>query len=175
MDIKIILRRLFSGPGPIILLFALLLLSLYLISGATDNSALFSRLYSLLLGINILAIVLFIGLIGKSVWQFIQQYRQRVIGSRLTARLVVMFIILSVTPVSVVYYFSLDFLQRGIDSWFDVRVENAFNDALELGQASLGIRMQEALHQTQSAANPLSQIPDEAVAPTLNDIRSTTE
>jgi len=173
MDIKIILRRLFSGPGPIILLFALLLLSLYLISGATDNSALFSRLYSLLLGINILAIVLFIGLIGKSVWQFIQQYRQRVIGSRLTARLVVMFIILSVTPVSVVYYFSLDFLQRGIDSWFDVRVENAFNDALELGQASLGIRMQEALHQTQSAANPLSQIPDEAVAPTLNDIRST--
>jgi len=173
MDIKSIIRRLFSGSWPIVLLFVLLLLSLYLMSGATHNSTLFSRLYSVLLGINALAILLFIGLIGKSVWRLIQQYRERVTGSRLTARLVIMFIILSVTPVSVVYYFSLDFLQRGIDSWFDVRVENAFNDALELGQASLGIRMQDALHQTQSIADPLSQIPDEAVAPTLNDLRST--
>lgn len=173
MDIKLIIRRMFSGSRPIVLLFILLLLSLYLMSGATHNSTLFSRLYSVLLGINVLAIVLFIGLIGKSVWRLIKQYRERVTGSRLTARLVAMFIILSVTPVSVVYYFSLDFLQRGIDSWFDVRVENAFNDALELGQASLGIRMQDALKQTQSIAEPLSQIPDEAVAPTLNDLRLT--
>ena len=173
MDIKSIIRRLFSGSWPIVLLFFLLLLSLYLISGATHNSTLFSRLYSVLLGINILAILLFIGLISKNVWRLIQQYRDRVTGSRLTARLVIMFVILSVTPVSVVYYFSLDFLQRGIDSWFDVRVENAFNDALELGQASLGIRMQDALHQTQGIADPLSQIPDEAAAPTLNDLRST--
>lgn len=162
----------FSGARPIILLFALLLTSLYLISGATHNSTLFSRLYSVLLGINILAIILFIGLIGKSVWRLFKQYRQRVTGSRLTARLVVIFIVLSVTPVSVVYYFSLDFLQRGIDSWFDVRVENALNDALELGQASLGVRMQQSLHQTQSVREPLSQIPDEAAAPTLNDLRT---
>ena len=171
MDIKSIIRRLFSGARSIILLFVLLLTSLYLISGATHNSALFSRLYSFLLGINILAIVLFIGLIGKSVWRLIKQYRQRVTGSRLTARLVLIFIILSVTPVSVVYYFSLDFLQRGIDSWFDVRVENALNDALELGQASLGLRMQESLHQTKSIKDPLTRIPDEAIAPTLNDLR----
>ena len=172
MDIKSIIKRLFSGSRSIILLFALLLTSLYLISGATHNSALFSRLYSVLLGINILAIILFIGLIGKNVWRLFKQYRQRVTGSRLTARLVLIFIVLSVTPVSVVYYFSLDFLQRGIDSWFDVRVEKALNDALELGQASLGVRMQQSLHQTKSVREPLSQIPDEATAPTLNDLRT---
>lgn len=171
MDIKSIITRLFSGARPIVLLFVLLITSLYLISGATHNSALFSRLYSFLLGINILAIILFVGLIGKSVWRLVKQYRQRVTGSRLTARLIIIFIILSVSPVSVVYYFSLDFLQRGIDSWFDVRVENALNDALELGQASLGIRMQESLHQTNSIKEPLTQIPDEAIAPTLNDLR----
>ena len=130
MAIKTLIKRFFSGKTPIVVMVVLLLTSLYLMSIATHNSLLFGRLYSLLLGINFLATVLLIGLIGKSVWHLIQQYRQGKTGSRLTARLVVMFVVLSVTPVSVVYYFSLDFLQRGIDSWFDVRVENSLNDAL---------------------------------------------
>ncbi|MHA1569314.1 MAG: ATP-binding protein, partial [Alphaproteobacteria bacterium] len=148
------------------------LTSLYLMSDATHNSALFGKLYSLLLGINILAIVLFVALIGKSVWHLIQQYRRQVAGSRLTARLVIMFVILSVTPVSVVYYFSLDFIQRGIDSWFDVRVEQALTDALELGKSSLGIRMTEVLNDTQEMATALQQTPDEIAALTLNDLRT---
>ena len=120
-------KKLFSGSAPIVALFVLLLTSLYLMSDATHNAALFGQLYSLLLGINLLAIVLFIVLIAKSLWRLVQQYRQHIAGSRLTARLVIMFVILSVTPVSVVYYFSLDFLQRGIDSWFDVRPQSVIS------------------------------------------------
>lgn len=172
MDIKTLVRRFFTGARPVILTFMLLLLSLYLLSNATHNSTQFDNLYSLLLGINILAIILFFGLIIKSVWRLIKHYRQRVTGSRLTARLVLMFVVLSVTPVSVVYYFSLDFLQRGIDSWFDVRVENALNDALELGQASLDMRMRENLHQTKTIASQLSIVPDESVALNLSDIHA---
>ena len=123
MAIKTLIKRFFSGNTPIAVVVVLLLTSLYLMSIATHNSLLFGRLYSLLLGINLLATILLVALIGKSVWHLIQQYRQGKTGSRLTTRLVVMFVVLSVTPVSVVYYFSLDFLQRGIDSWFDVRVD----------------------------------------------------
>lgn len=138
---------------------------------ATHNSLLFGRLYSLLLGINLLATILLVVLIGKSVWHLIQQYRQGKTGSRLTTRLVVMFVILSVTPVSVVYYFSLDFLQRGIDSWFDVRVENALTDALELSKTSLGVRMRELLRQTQHMTPRLNAISNELATLTLNELR----
>ena len=171
MVLSTLIKRLFSGSTPIIMLFVLLLASLYLMSGATHNSALFGQLYSVLLGINILAIMLFIGMIGKSLWLLIQQYRKQTTGSRLTAKLVIMFVILSVTPVSVVYYFSLDFIKRGIDSWFDVRVEEALNDALELSQASLGVRMRELLKDTEQMSLQLGDTPNELVALKLNDIR----
>ena len=138
---------------------------------ATHNSLLFGRLYSLLLGINFIATILLVGLIGKSVWHLIQQYRQGKTGSRLTTRLVVMFVILSSTPVSVVYYFSLDFLQRGIDSWFDVRVENALTDALELSKTSLGVRTRELLRQTQQMSPRLNAISNELATLTLNELR----
>ncbi|MDH5445150.1 MAG: ATP-binding protein [Gammaproteobacteria bacterium] len=168
------LKRFTSGSTPVVLLIALLLASLYLLSGSTQNSVLFDRFYSLLLGINILAILLLFVLIGKNIYSLFRQYRSRATGSRLTTRLVIMFIILSVTPVSVVYYFSLQFLQRGIDSWFDIRVEKALGDAIELSQASLGIRMQELLRETQLMAEKLQASPDELVALALNDQRSLT-
>ena len=63
------LKRLTSGSTPVILLFVLLLSSLYLLADSTQNSALFDQLYSLLLGINIIAIMLLFGLIGKNIYQ----------------------------------------------------------------------------------------------------------
>ena len=172
MALKTLINRLFSGNTPIVVVVVLLLTSLYLMSIATHNSLLFGRLYSLLLGINLLATILLVGLIGKSVWHLIQQYRQGKTGSRLTTRLVIMFVILSTTPVSVVYYFSLDFLQRGIDSWFDVRVENALTDALELSKTSLGVRTRELLRQTKQMSPRLNAISNELATLTLNELRA---
>ena len=166
-----LIKRFFSGSTPIVLLFLLLLNSLYMMSGATHNSATFGQLYSLLLGINILAIFLFLVLIGRSLWQLVQQYRQQTTGSRLTTKLVIMFVVLSVTPVTVVFYFSQDFIKRGIDSWFDVRVEQALNDALELSQAALDERMRELLQRTRQVARQLEDTPNNLVALKLNDLR----
>lgn len=171
MAINTLIKKIFSGGRPILLLFVLLLASLYLMSEANHNSALFGEIYSIMLGINILAIVLFLGLIGRSVFSLIQQYRQKVTGSRLTLKLVIMFIILSATPVSVVYYFSLDFIKRGIDSWFDVRVESALNDSLKLSQAALGIRMSELLKYSDNMAKQLSNVDNSVVSLKLNDLR----
>lgn len=171
MAIKTIIKRLFSGNTPIAIVVVLLLTSLYLMSVATHNSLLFGRLYSLLLVINLVATILLVGLIGKSVWLLIQQYREGRTGSRLTVRLVIMFVILSATPVSVVYYFSLDFLQRGIDSWFDVRVENALTDALELSKTSIGVRTRELLRQTRQMAPRLNAVSNELATLTLNELR----
>ena len=169
------LRRLTSGPKPVALLFVLLLASLYLMSGATQNSALFGRLYSLLLGINLLALLLLLALIARNLVHLVNQYRQRAPGSRLTVRLVAMFVVLAVAPVTVVYYFSLQFLHRGIDSWFDLRVERALEDALELGRTSLDGRLRELLRQTRVMASDMSEIPDATAALKLNELRQHSE
>ena len=169
------LKHLTSGPKPVILLFVLLLLSFYLMSGATQNSAVFGRLYSLLLGVNILALLLLVALILRNLIHVVSQYRQRAPGSRLTVRLVAMFVLLAVAPVTVVYYFSLQFLHRGIDSWFDVRVERALQDSLELGRTSLDGRMRELLRQTRQMASELGPVPDAMAALKLNDLREQSE
>lgn len=168
---KELFYRLFSGSIPIISLIVLLIASLYLMSGAAHNSAQFSQQFSFLLAINALATILLVGLIGKNLYTLVKQYKNREVGSRLTAKLVIMFVILSVTPVSVVYYFSLDFLQRGIDSWFDVRVENALSDSLELSKASLELRIKALVKDVQLQSNELSKTNDGLAAIKLNELQ----
>jgi len=166
------LRRLATGVVPITALFILLLVSLYLLSAATQNSEQFGRLYEGLLLINILGLVTLITLIGINLVRLVRQYRNQVTGSRLTVRLVVMFVILALAPVSVVYYFSLEFIQRGIDSWFDVRLEKALNDALELSRTSLDARKLDLLKQTEQLASEAALVPYEQAAQVINDLRN---
>lgn len=152
-------------------LFVLLFGALYLMSAVTQNSEQFGRSYGLLLAINALGLVSLTVLIGVNLWRLLRQYRQGLAGSRLTLRLVVMFMILSVAPVSVVFYFSLNFLHRGIDSWFDVRIEQALEDALELSRTALDARMRELHNQTVLLAEDLADVPDNDVPALLNDLR----
>ncbi len=165
------MKKITSGIGPIIGLVVLLLVSLKLMSDATENSTRFGELYSVLLLINALGLVTLGGLVGWNLFRLIGQVRARRAGAGLTVRMVAMFVILSVTPVLVVYYFSLQFLHSGIDSWFDVRVERALDDALELSRTSLESRMRELLKQTQLVATDLSMVVPDKLPGALEDAR----
>ena len=169
------LKRLTTGPKPVILLFVLILSSLYLMSAATQHSAQFGQLYSWILAINVFAMLLLLALIGRNLLHLIQQYRQRVAGSRLTVRLLVMFIILAVAPISVLYYFSLQFIHRGIDSWFELKIERALEDALELGRGALDSRLRERVRQTRQQADLLAREPDSSATLRLHEMRSNSE
>ena len=135
----------------------LLLASLWLMSDATRGSARFGQLYSILLIINAAGLLSLAVLIGYNLYRLLRQIRERQPGARLTGRMTAVFVALAVIPVLVVYYFSLEFLHRGIDSWFDVRVEQALQDALDLGRTSLGVRMRELLHQIETLADDLAE------------------
>ncbi|MFA7619240.1 MAG: ATP-binding protein [Thiohalomonadaceae bacterium] len=165
------LKRLTAGPRPVAIVLLLLFASLYLMSAATQNTAQFSRVYSLLLAINVAALLMLVTLIIRNLVSLLGQYRRRMPGSRLTMRLVIMFVVLAVAPVSVVYYFSVQFLQRGIDSWFDVRVERALEDALELGRTALDSRLRESKQLTRQFAIELIGVPESLAAIRLNELR----
>ena len=165
------LTKFARGPGPIVLLVVLLLTTLKLMSDATQNSARFGELYSILLILNALGLITLGALIVGNFVGLLRQVRRRQAGARLTVRMVTVFVLLALTPVLVVYYFSLQSIHRGIDSWFDVRIEDALNDSLELSRASLGLRMRELLKQTELLASDLGTIGDEAAPLALDDAR----
>ncbi len=171
MAVTTALKRLFSGRTPIVLMLVLLLGSLYLMGGATENSEQFSRIYFPLLIINGLVLLLLVGLIAVNLGRLIRQYRNRATGSRLTLRLVVIFVALAVTPVSVLYYFSLGFIRHGIDSWFDVRLEQAMSDALELSRTTLDWRLRDMLRQSEQAATTVAKAAPERLPTLLNEVR----
>lgn len=143
--------------GASVAVLALLLLgTLILMSNATKNSERFGELYVVLFLVNILGLATFIVLIGSKIRQLVGQLRQRVPGARLTLRMLIIFITLSVTPVLVVYAFSVDFINRGIDSWFDVQIEQALTDSVELSRSALDLHMRELLKKTQRMAEEVT-------------------
>ena len=150
----------------------LLLTSLFLMGGATQNSAQFGRLYIPLLLLNAGGLVVLIVLIGANIRRLIRQLRSGTPGAKLTRRLVKVFIIMAVIPVTIVYAFSLDFLRQGIDSWFDVRIGQALSDSMQLSRDALDLRMRELLRQTTQMAEEIDQ-PEQPISPlSLEQLRN---
>ena len=164
-------------PGTLILysgivLFACMLASLLMMSDALKDSSQFSRLYSGLLIFTTVGLCALVTLIFLNLRHLIHQRRNHVPGTRMTVRMIGMFTALSVTPVLVVYLFSIDFLHRGIDSWFDLRVEQALDDSLKLSRLSLDIRMRELLKQTEQMAEEISEISDAEMPFEIDELRT---
>ena len=159
------------GIWPTLLLFGILLVSLTLMSDATHHSERFGQLYSWLLLVNALGLIVLVALIGTNLYWMVSQYRARAPGSLLTARLVVTFIVLAVVPIAIVYYFSLQFLQRGIDSWFNVEIEQALEDSLDLSRGALDVRLSDLLGLTEKIADELDELSPSMIPIVLYDLR----
>ncbi len=164
------LKRAFSG-----LLAAsgvlLSLVALFLLSVTAQNSAQFDRLHNVLIGVNIAgAVVLFVLLIGNLI-RLLREYRENVPGARLKARMVGMFVGLAVLPLIVVYYFAVQYINRGIDSWFDVEIEEGLGNAIELVRAVLEIQKRENLQATQQMARRLATVGERLFVSELSKLR----
>ncbi len=165
------LSRLRIGGLSVALLLILLLITLHLMSSAVQNSAELSRYFVPLLVINLAGMVVLIGLITYNSIRLIRQYMRHSAGSRLTLRMVAIFIMISLTPVGVVYYYSFSFLQGGIDSWFDVRIDQALEDARELAQASLDLNQRLWLRYTEQQLISITDASESALSLTIAELR----
>ena len=81
--------------------------------------------------------------------QLVRDWRGHVIGSRLKARMVWTFGVLATLPILLVYFFAVQFLNKGIDSWFNVEIRKSLDDALVLSRSALETRMREHMGDTQ--------------------------
>ncbi len=136
----------------ILTLFGFVLLALQLMSTATQESSELSDIYSwLLLGNSLGSLTLF-ALIGINVYSLTRELKKREAGSKLTTRMIGLFVLLAIAPAVIVFYFSVQYLHQGIDSWFNVEIDGAMEDALELSEASLDQRMRLHLKQARQLA-----------------------
>jgi nitrogen fixation/metabolism regulation signal transduction histidine kinase len=147
---------------------ALWLVALYLLASAAQNSAEFDRWLPWILLINISGLVTLLVLLAAKLSRLVKDYRKHVPGSRLKGRTVAIFSALAVAPILVVYYFSLQFLNRGIDSWFELEVSQGLKDTRELSAAALEVREREFRQHTEVVAQELSSLPDFDLIGTLD-------
>jgi nitrogen fixation/metabolism regulation signal transduction histidine kinase len=172
MDIPAVARRygvIAVGSFGMVLWLA----ALYLLGTAARNSASFDRWLPWILVINITGLATLVFLLARKLLNLMREYRQGAPGSRFKARTVVLFSALAVAPVLLVYYFSLQFLNRGIDSWFELEVSQGLKDTRELSRAALDVRVREFLQNTEAVAHNLSGTPDLDVVTTLDRERRT--
>jgi nitrogen fixation/metabolism regulation signal transduction histidine kinase len=137
---------------------ALALFALYLLGETTDRTGDLESQYINILFVNIVGVLALLALTVGSLWRLLGEFRNHIPGAKLKARVVGMFVGLAVVPLLIVFYFSVKFINSGIDNWFSVEVEQGLDDALSLSRAALETRMRNDLGITVSIANRLVDV-----------------
>jgi nitrogen fixation/metabolism regulation signal transduction histidine kinase len=132
--------------------------ALFLLSVTAQNSEQFDRLHNVLVAVNIAGAVLLLVLLIGNLIRLLRDYRENVPGARLKARMVGMFVGLAALPLFVVFYFAVQYINRGIDSWFDVEIEDGLGSAVEVVQAVFDVQMRENLAATREIAERLAVV-----------------
>ena len=144
---------------------------LFLLSRASSNTAAFSQNYTLLLVLNLGVAVSLMGLIGYQLWVLWKKLKARVFGTKLTLRMLWMFALMALLPGTLVYGVSVQFLNKSIESWFDVRVDNALEGGLSLGQSVLDNLLQDLVKKGEVMALALADNPSSEHLTQLNRLR----
>jgi nitrogen fixation/metabolism regulation signal transduction histidine kinase len=160
-----------SGVALVMLWGAIGVGALLLLAKSVQNSGEFGRLQGWILLLNLIGVIALSTLIARKLLQLVRDYRDHVPGSRLTARTVFTFGMLVVAPLLIVYLFSLEFLNRGIDSWFRVEVKQGLDDALKLSRQALDMGMRDYSQRTENLARVLANTSPDALARRVDEER----
>ncbi len=165
------IRKFLASTLPVLLVLVLLFAALYLAADATTSESGLGDYYEAVFWLAGVTLVLLALMIVLRVVKLVRRARRAEPGSRLTLRLVTMFVLLTVPPAVVVYWFSIDFLRRGIDSWFDTEVYSAMGDARDIGTRLLQLQERQYGGQVRNLAARLVNLSDAETASRLRALR----
>ena len=126
--------------GVMLVVFAI---AFFLVASSSSNPALFAERYPVLLGLNGAVALVLTVLVVYQLITLRRSLKAGVFGSRLTARLVLVFALMAVLPGALIYGLSVQFMTRSIESWFDVRVDKALESGLTLSRGVLDNMLRE--------------------------------
>lgn len=141
-----------------------------LIRSLSNSDFISSETFQLLLKINLAFVVLLFIFISLQVYRLFKEVKKEVTGSRLTLRLVISYSVMITVPLMVLYFVSVNFLTKSIESWFNVRVESALESGLNIGQKTLDILRKDIELKSRSISYTLSNSNIEEFNPVLSDL-----
>ncbi|KMY86676.1 Nitrogen regulation protein NtrY [Candidatus Paraburkholderia calva] len=112
-------------------------LLLMMLALASANTEFFDRYYGWLYAANVAVALVFMLIVISLIVIIISRVRQGRFGTRLLAKLALIFALVGVVPGAIIYIVSYQFVSRSIESWFDVNVETALTSGLTLGRGML--------------------------------------
>jgi two-component system nitrogen regulation sensor histidine kinase NtrY len=101
---------------------------------AADFSVSNQVLMFVLININLLLLLLLIFLVVRNLVKLLYDRKRKVMGVKLRTRLVIAFITFTLLPTTVLFVFSINFITSSIEFWFNVPVEQALDNSLQVGQ-----------------------------------------
>lgn len=132
-------------------------LAFVLIVGTTSERGFFERHYHWLYWVNVgVAVVLTLVILVAAVRLVVRVRRGR-FGSRLLFKLAAIFALVGVVPGLMIYAVSYQFVNRSIESWFDVRLASALEAGLNLGRGTLDAMVSDLGSKTRDAADQLAE------------------
>ncbi|MGE4501026.1 MAG: ATP-binding protein [Hydrogenovibrio sp.] len=143
--------RFIKQYGWLILLSSLVLIALIVMSQILQNAAQFAQTYSTLLLVSFVGMVWLLTMLVRTLLKLRNNYRNRLPGSKITARLTGILSLILGVPLAIIFYFSMSFVHQGIDQWFDVKTETALENAVKLVQITLDDQTRRNLNATQKA------------------------
>ena len=156
MGIRTVIRG-FIRPLPTVVFLLLLFTAVVLLARAAQYESNLSDYFSLLFIINIAGALLLLVMIAANIYRLIKEVKSKQLGSRLTIRFLLTYGILALIPLAIVYAFSLQFLNESIDSWYDVKIEKALDDALLVGRNSMEAVKTDLIANLQDELSALSE------------------
>ncbi len=87
----------------------------------------------ILININLLLLILIIFLVFRNLVKLLYDRKRKVMGAKLRTRLVMAFVMLTLLPTTVLFFFSISFITTSIKFWVDVNVEYALDASLDVG------------------------------------------
>ena len=146
-------------PTAMVLIAAFALLLLALLSIATSNTEFFDNYFIWLYAANVVIGICLTLVILTLVIVIAIRWRKGRFGTRLVAKLAMIFALVGVVPGLILYGVSLQFVSRSIETWFDVQVESALDAGLELGRVTLRVAQEEILAEGNYIAEQIVAVP----------------
>ena len=113
-----------------------------------DDPSELNRVQVSLLAVNLISFLALLPIVALSAKKLFLDYRQRKLGAKLRLRMALAFSGLALVPAIVIFFFAINFMNKGISVWSDADVEKGLSDALMLGRSALDERIQDGLFAT---------------------------
>jgi nitrogen fixation/metabolism regulation signal transduction histidine kinase len=149
-------------PTAIGMIGAFALLLLVLLSLASSNTQFFDNYFIWLYAANVIIGICLTLVILTLVGVIAVRWHRGHFGTRLIAKLAMIFALVGVVPGLILYGVSLQFVSRSIETWFDVKVESALEAGLELGRATLSNSLFELQDEGRIVIDQIRGIPNSA-------------